>query len=282
MITRVEVVSPLGGVLDLPLEDVTDGYSVQDVQNLDPVKATLTYNSVANQDDEQEQSQKREKRNIILTVGYEPDFFNTTVRDLRSRLYSYLMPKSEVTLRFYSDDGLEPVEIQGRVESFDSPLFNTPEPKATISIMCAKSDFYGLDVQTVSGSLLVMGNAPAAGVGEFIYPGSTETGILFTLPLTQTTPSLMIENVLPNGRVLQMGIVAPLVAGDIVEINTVPLQKYVRYTRAGATRTMLFGMVPGSDWMTVVPGVNKLNVFAQSSTQFTTWTANYLNKYGGL
>ena len=41
MLTTVEVTSANGVVLRLPLQDVTDGYLVEEVEGLEPVNATL-------------------------------------------------------------------------------------------------------------------------------------------------------------------------------------------------------------------------------------------------
>jgi hypothetical protein len=149
MLTRVEVRTRRGTLLNLPLDDVENGLVINEIQGLDPVKATLVSSSFANQDGEQFHSSKREKRNIKLKMGLEPDYVLTTVKALRNRLYDFLMPQSEVTLRFYDDDGSY-ADIVGTVESNDAPVF-TKDPGADISIVCFNPDFFDPNPVTESG-----------------------------------------------------------------------------------------------------------------------------------
>src|SRR6478752_4878357 len=126
MLTKVEVRTAQGILYTFPLYDYSDGYTVKDIDGLDPVKAELVFSTFAGQDESTFQSARRGNRNIILKLGYEPDYALTSVQALRAKLYNGFMPKSVVQLRFYEDTGLT-VNISGRVESFDSPRF-TKEP----------------------------------------------------------------------------------------------------------------------------------------------------------
>ncbi len=116
MITLVEARNPQGDVLAFQIANPTNGYEVRDIDGLDPVEATIVSSSFANQDGEQFQTSRRAKRNIVLKLGYDPDYVTTTVRQLRKALYNFFMPKSDVSFRFYSDD-MPAVDIQGKIES---------------------------------------------------------------------------------------------------------------------------------------------------------------------
>jgi hypothetical protein len=122
VLVRVEVRTSQGTLLVLPLDDVSDGLALEEVEGLDPVKATLNSSSFAGEDGEQYHSARRESRNIKFKIGLEPDYVATSVRDLRKRLYAFFMPKTQVSLRFVMSDGLY-VDILGRIETFDAPLF---------------------------------------------------------------------------------------------------------------------------------------------------------------
>jgi hypothetical protein len=274
MLTKVEVRTDQGALLTLDLFDPEDGFQIQNILGLEPVDATLVYSSMVGQDDEQEQSSKRVKRNIIFEIGYEPDWANETIWSLRNTLYGFFMPKNQVRLRFYSDT-MPTVEIVGRVEKFSSPLFGSADPKATISIICAKSNFVGLDVlsfggNTTSGSTEI----------ERVYSGSIETGFLFTLSPNRAISEFTINNRLPNDAVVSQEFQYPLLDGDVLTINSVALNKYVRLTRAGSTGSALFGVSPYSQWVNLFPGVNNLRVVAAGDP--IPWTIQYANKYGGL
>ena len=273
MLNLVEVRTDRGLLLSLPLFEQSEGFLVKEIEGLDPVDATLVYSSMASQDDEQEQSSKRVKRNIIIKLGYEPDYINDTVKSLRDRLYGFFMPKSQVSLRFYSDD-MPTVEIVGRVEKMSAPLFSR-DPEATISILCAKSNFVGLD------SYLVNGNTTSGTTETLIeYDGSIETGGLFRLLPDRSMSGFTIYNRLPDDSVQSQEFVFPLLSGDILEINSVNLNKSARLTRTGATSSVLYGISPISKWLNLYPGENHIRVSAAGAA--VPWSFAYANKYGGL
>lgn len=274
MLSLVEVRTEQGLLLSLPIYDPSGGLLIQDIEGLDPVDAMLSYSSIAGQDDEEEQSAKRVKRNIILTVGYEPDYVDTSVKSLRDTLYGFFMPKSRVKLRFYFDDDMPTVEIEGRVEKFNSPLF-VKDPEAKISIICRKSNFYALTTETIPGET-TSGSTEL----EHEYEGTIETGGLFRITPNRSMSQFTIYNRLPDDSVLQQDFVFPLINGDILEINSVPLSKYARLTRAGATTSVLYGISPYSKWLNLFPGVNRLRIGATGAA--VPWSFQYVNKYGGL
>src|SRR5687768_15048880 len=101
MLTRVDVTTRQGNLLSLLLEEISSGLVVEEIEGLDPVRAILVSSSYAGQDGEQYQSSKRERRDIKITLGIEPDETVEEVADVRRRIYAYFMPKSEVNLKFF-------------------------------------------------------------------------------------------------------------------------------------------------------------------------------------
>ena len=170
MITLVEATNSQGALLGLPLDDVSNGVVVEEIEGLDPVDATIVSTSFATLDGVQYQSSRRNERNIKLKLGMEPDYAVDTVRTIRKRLYRHFMPKSPVGLRFYDSDGLV-VDIAGRVESAPAPLF-AEDPEMTVSIICFDPDF------VEDQSVIVPGNTVATDT-EFVleYDGTVETGM---------------------------------------------------------------------------------------------------------
>ncbi len=53
MLIKVEARTSSGALLILPLDDVSSGYVVEEIEGLDPVKATLVSSSFAQADGEQ-------------------------------------------------------------------------------------------------------------------------------------------------------------------------------------------------------------------------------------
>jgi hypothetical protein len=273
VITLIEARTLQGTLLSLPLDDISGGYSVQKVTGLDPVKATIVSSAFANADGEQYQSARREKRNIVLTLGFETDYITNSVRSLRKNLYEFFQTKSYVGLRFYDDDGLT-VNIAGRVESFDSDLFSE-EPTVDISILCFDPDFVNVNSATFSGSTV------ASTTNTVIqYDGDIETGLVLTLSVNRTLTEFTIYNTGEDSIVRSLDIAASLVSGDVVVISTITGAKSVKLTRSGVTSSLLYGMTTQSDWVEFAPGENHFRVYATGAA--IPYSVTYSERYGGL
>jgi len=272
-ISKIEARSSVGSLLTFQLGDISNGYALEDVEGLDPVKATLVSSSFANLDGAQYQSSKRDPRNIILTVSFHPDYATQTVRALRTNLYQFFMTKTEVQLQFYMVDGLI-VNIMGRVETCEAPLF-VQEPKATISIMCFDPDFIELDTTTVTGDTV-------ADTTEFLvtYDGSVDTGIVFTLNVDRSLSEFTIYHRPPDNIVRSLDIQASLVADDVLKISTVTGNKYVTLTRASTDSSLLYARSSQSDWIQLRPGDNYLRVYALGAP--VPFSFSYMQRHGGL
>lgn len=275
MITKVEVRTRQGDLLILPLElEDAYGYPILDISGLDPVKATLVSSSFAQRDGEQYHSSRRETRNIKLQLGLDPDPATETVRSLRKKLYTFFMPKTEVTFRFYMEDGLE-ADIVGRVESCETALFSA-EPAVDISVICFDPDFFELTPEIISGST-TSGEIPMT----IQYDGTVETGIELTLNVDRDLAEFTVYHVPPNDSIRSMDFDnVPLVAGDVLTISTVVGAKGATLTRAGVTTSVLYGISPQSNWIELMPGSNTLRVYAVGLD--IPLTIEYTNKYGGM
>lgn len=272
MLQNIQVVSPQGILLNLPLEDLENGLLLEEVGGLDPVKATITSTSFAQQDGSQYQSSRREERNITLKILLEPEWGQETVRDLRRRLYDVLMPKSAVTLKFtFSDE--DPLWISGRVESFETSLFS-PDPAVDISIICFDPDFYDPTPEKTSGVSTALNTATT-----YNYDGTVETGFLFTLRPNRAMTAFSIYNTTGEGT-RQLDFNGALQNGDVLQISTVPGSKFVRLTREGVVSSFLYGVTPQSDWLDMQPGENLIRVYALGNS--VPFDLEYIRKFGGL
>lgn len=273
MLTKVEVVTAQGTVLSLPLQDASLGYVVKDIAGLDPVKATITQSKFAQVDGTKKQASSRDGRNIVIKLGYAPDYVTNDIRQLRNYLYQYVMPKSTVLLKFYMDDVLF-AQISGDVESCEAPLFSK-EPEVNISIINFQPDFLA------PASVGVSGNTVADATEQVInYPGSTPTGIVFTLNLNRSLSEFMIYNRLPSGDIQSLEYVGPLINADKLEITTVTGSKGAVLTRAGLANSVLYSVSPVSAWVNLFPGVNNFRVLASGAA--IPFTVDYIARYGGL
>lgn len=278
MLVRVEVRTPQGTLLNLPLEDVSDGLFIEEIEGLDPVKATLVSSSFANVDGEQNHSSRREARDVKLKVGLETNYATNTVRSLRSLLYAYFMPKSTVFLRFVHDDDFA-VDIVGTVETFETPIF-TKEPQADISVRCFNPDFV-VPSPTVLELVTVDGTEENEGWLDIDYDGTVETGIVLELSVNRVENLITVYNQSPSSGLRQLDFSAPLVVGDTLRLSTVSGAKGATLTRAGTITSVLYGVDPQSAWLTLEQGINRFRVYATGTTAIP-YTLEYLTRYGGL
>jgi hypothetical protein len=253
--------------------DISEGFIIQDIEGLDPVKATLVSSSFANMDGEQYQSSRREKRNLLFTLGLEPDHVTQTVKSLRNRLYGHFMPKSNVNFRFFSDD-FPTVDISGRVESFEAPLF-AKDPEARLSLVCFNPDFYD------SNPVLINGSTTAGSTEtEINYVGTVESGIVFRIAINRTIIGFTIFNRPADNSIRSLEFLAPLLAGDIIEISTAVGSKGATLIRSGIGTSILYGVSPYSSWIEMLPGLNNIRVVVSGAA--IPYTLEYTTKYGGL
>lgn len=273
MITKVDVRAAQGGFLSLPIADSSSGYVVQNIEGLDPVKATLVSSSFAQQDGSQYQSSRRESRNIKITLGLDPDWTIDTVRALRTRLYSVFMPKSAVELTFLMADNLE-VKISGRVESFESLMF-TQDPVVDVSIMCFDPDF-------IEPDFIIQNGTSTAGPSSmsFNYVGTVETGIIFKIKPNRDVNEFTIYHQESDGNLKSFDFQASLDDGDVVTISTIPGNKYATLTRGGSDASILYGVSPQANWIELTPGTNSIRVYSEGEP--VPYTIQYSNRYGGL
>jgi hypothetical protein len=269
----VEVRNAAGTVLTLPLQDISGGYTLKNIEGLDPVKATIVTSTFANRDGVEYETARRDARNLILGVGFAPDWVSQTPKTLRDNLYKWFMTKQMGEFRFYEDSGLV-VSIVGRVESNDSPRF-TSDPDSTISVICFQPDFVGMTNELISG------NSTAGSTESTVnYIGTSETGFLFTLNVNRTISGFSLYQRGVDNVQYELDFSANLIAGDVVKISTVAGNKYATLTRGGVTSSILYAVSPSSPWLILSPGENKLRL--QISGAAIPYTIEYTDKYGGL
>ena len=184
MITNIECTTPLGESVTLSLDPTQSPYVVKNIDGLGPVGAIVTTTQYVTKNGSIFQNARTGERNIVITLGMNPDYTVTTdpYGELRRALYPVLYPQSEVTLVIESTE-LETVQIKGWVESFEPTIF-TKDPDIRISIICP-DPFFESQVNTVATGL---------GMNSFTVnnPGNVETG--FTLLIDRfTTPSIPLE-----------------------------------------------------------------------------------------
>lgn len=276
-IDKVEVKNSQGNLLTLSLEDISNGYIVEDIDGLGPVKASIASSKFATMPGEQYQATSRDSRNITLKLGYAPNVsIGETVGDLRDRLYQYFMTGEEVFLTFYMLNG-RTVVIEGRVETCEPVIF-TREPEMAISLLCLQPDF----VSTVQTHLYTQFTTRDTVPVSFTYPGTIPVGLdnlRFTAASAMT--GFTIYHTTPAGALRTMLISAPLLTGDVVNIYTIQGQKKITLTRGATTTSLQWAVAPTSTWVELKPGVNQLYL-STDATVASPVLVDYHVRYGGL
>lgn len=277
MLTQVQVVNSAGIVLPLVLGNADNGFIVENITGLSPVKATMVSTTFADAPGAQYQTSRRETRNIVYTIGFRPGSIGS-VSALRQKLYSYFMPQSEIVQMFYTDHLSETVKITGIVESFDMPQFSST-PEATISVICYDPDFLALS--PVSSTFTVGGTGTTVN-----YNGTVNTGLEMKLNLATTTGvanTVTLTNTRSDG-VQKLNFVhyasLPTGAGSYLLIDTNRFKKAVTMQSGSVVSSALAYVQPFSDWVQLKPGANKLAITFALSGTVATYT--YTNRYGGI
>ena len=282
MIKRIEISSIYSNAPDLPLSSLfvpnDDPVQIRNVEGLGPVKADISATPFATGRGELYQGSSTGKRNIVLTLGLNPNWVNQTMASLRQLLYRYFMVESWATLRFFTDD--HPVtHITGVVESFEPNIFSQ-DPEMQISILCPKPDF--IDVDTT----LVRGLVDSGTEVSINYDGTSPTG--FELRIL-TTPGVSVV----KGDFTVLNVAAGdfkefhLISADVtdsmfIELNTVRSTRHVYNVLLPNKEevNILAKMGKTGDWPELLPGGNLFSV--GSSVAGLRWILAYFNRYGGL
>lgn len=273
MLSEFDIRTPQGGLLTLVLEEINDGITVENIDGLDPVEATIITSNLAGLNGTQYHSSSRGDREIKFTLGMEEDGIST-VEQMRKRLYKYLMPGRAVALTFRTLEGLA-VDISGHVKSFPSPLFSA-QPVADITVLCNDSDFVDMTPVVVPGATV-----SSSTTFDIDYEGDVEAGITFDLNVNRSISEFTIYSQTADGTLQQMDFAAPLVDGQLLRITTTPGEESAMVsTGGGSPVSILYGVAPEASWIELQPGINTFRVFATGAA--IPFNITYLTRYGGL
>lgn len=282
LLKKLNVTNSQGSVLDLPLEDVSGGFVVKEIDGLGPVKATLVSSSFANQDGEQYHSSRRESRNIRIKLGLDPDYAAYSVYDLRTQLYKFFMPKTKAKLEFnlfnkFAESILTQdldLEIYARIESLEPDIFSR-EPAVDLSLLCYDPDFVdpipvifdGFTVDDLTETVLE-------------YEGNIETGAVFKIMPDRDMVDFTIYHRPPDDTLRTVYFTQPLLTGDELTIGSVIGEKHVTLKRAGVESAALYSISPQSSWIELFEGDNRFRVYSEGAP--VPYSIEYTRKYGGL
>lgn len=282
MITKVEVYGvhrapalSLGGFM--PSDDPV---VIRNLDGIGPVKAEITTTPSGTSRGETFQSSSATKRNIVLTLGLNPNWSTQTMSNLRQMLYSYFMTEQWCKLRFYSDE-LPATDIEGYVESFEPNIFSE-DPEIQISIINPKPDFIEIDA-TIFKGVVDIGGDDATWL-EVAYEGNVSSGLEIRVDRSVDRPTYSgpLTISVENFKGVQAIVVNPVTIDTVKSFKMSSVQNQKRVQNeviADGTITNLIKLMSGV-WPELQPGDNLINVKADQPGQ--TLTLAYFNRFGGL
>ena len=272
---------PLYGAHEAPI-------SIRNITGLEPAPATINSRPRGSLDGEYFLNTHLNKRNIVFTLGANPNLGPQSVDDIRNNFYAYVTPTKLVGLRFTSDNR-PPREIRGWVESIQNDRFSS-DPQLIVSVICPDPAFVSLAETTVTGIL-------NGAWKEFVMQGNLVTGFTLFMPLANTsdigpdhriyieTGTSIVEfsqKLYELDRVLMPG-------GSNLEMNSIRGQKFIQYsfgTHFGAginEHSLLDNMTPESLWPYLVPGYNRVRVRTPDTTSYhDDWELKYFEAFGSV
>lgn len=266
-------------VPELPMSErgaQTDLIQIRNIEGLDPVTADVNTSPYGSVDGESFVGAHVPKRNIVITIGLNPDWKNWSMAALRRLLYLYFMPKQPVRLVFTSDDDFPDVEITGYTESVTPNIFSK-DPEFQVSVICPDPYF------TSVNPIVVNGNVGGA-YKTISYKGTIETG--YNVKVTDIVPPeatyISIHTGDPVMSYLRVwALVNPM---NYYVMNSLPGDKYVRNVNltTGAITNLLNKVVTGSTWPTLKPGDNEIQILSEVPALAYAYELTYFEKFGGL
>jgi hypothetical protein len=283
VLTELKAYSSWPSAPELLLSDTgrseTDLIQVRNIAGLEPVKASVNTSPYGSIDGSAYVGSNVSDRNIVLTLGLNPDWHSWTYEHLRRLLYSYFMPKRPTRLVFYSDD-MVPVEIIGIVESADINPFST-DPEFIVSIICPEPHFIALDPIVVTGQSI----RPGGTITEIDYNGSIDAGIYVKVTQASGANPTFINVQIGDPDINYFNVDAAVSSSKYFEMNSIPGLKYVQNVdlTTGVITNLLskLHIAEGSSWPTILqPGTNEFSVITDAGVQ--DWELTYFERFGGL
>ena len=283
MITKIEVFSAQPGAPELGLGGSLasdDPIHIRNAVGLGPVKAEIATTPFATSDGVLFQGSSIGARNIVLTLGFAPDWEEKTISSLRQQLYAYLLPKAWTKLRFHSDE-LPVVDIEGYVESLEPNIFSQ-DPEMQCSVICPNPDFIDPDAILITG---VVDDGTVENVIDYIgtVPSGIELRVQNTVANVAYTGPLVVT-------ISQDGGESEFFEIDPVTINTdgyFKLSTISNMKRAqnvdpvdDSITNLLTHVTALSSWPRLRPGENIFTVVADENDQ--AWALAYFNRFGAL
>lgn len=257
----------------LSVMEQSGSYFIKDVEGMGPVQAEISESRFGLLDGTRQHYARRNSRNLVLKIGYRPNYSTNSVQSLRRDLYKIVYTKAVVDLSFEYLDG-SMFRTQGTVESVEPDIFSS-DPGLSVSIVCPDPDFVNPTPVVVSAN-----STSGASTYPVEYSGDSPTGVDFALNVNRSIAGFTFTIITSDGSQYDMPVTWALLAGDVVDIVTRPGSKRVYLTRAGSRSSILQALSTTAGWPQLTPGTNRRGVTIAGAG--IPYTISYTNRYGGL
>ena len=258
--------------LELPLFN-PGRFPVVFVDGLNPVKAELSSSPYANLPGEYYLNSRVGKRNIVLTLGLSPSYFEgEDAETLRKNLRQWFNPQTPIRIEVVTTD--KTLQIEGVVETFESPLF-VQETQVQVSIICHDPYFRAMLSKSIvhggeNGSAFEVVNDGDVSVGFelFVNPGGTVGDGDFRLS-NETAGGVLSVNYDWNS------------SGTTVYMNSTPREKQLI---AGGGTQLIGNLHRGFVWPVLAPGPNILRALFVNGVM-SNWLSidgDFVERFSGI
>lgn len=277
MLTALKAYSPLRNAPLLPLGSggaESDLLQIRKIEGLNPVEGKVNTAPYGSVDGESYSGSTVSSRNIVLTIGSNPDWIDHTFESLRQILYAYFMPKMNVRLVFHSTY-LPPVEISGYVETCEPNIFSK-DPEMVVSIICPYPYFTALEPTVLNGQ-----NNETV---DIEYAGTIETGIVLTVSHSSgnNAPNIDLQVGNPETNFFFVQLTNLVSPQKYFTMSSIPGEKRVQQVdmATGLIANILYRLEEPYTWPVLQPGSNHFQVVTTQGVQ--DWELSYFEKFGGL
>lgn len=285
MLTKLNVYSSQSSSPELPLSSSgigSDPLQIRNITGLGPVNADINTTANGVFKGENFNGSFVGKRNIVLTIGLNPDWEDQSMNSLRTLLYAYFMTGLLVTLDFESTN-YPVVRTKGYVESFEPNMFSK-DPEVQVSILCPEPDFVAVEPTVITGEV-----TDGSETIDVEYIGTSATGILIRVLANDDVPEF--EGVLwihlPTVPEPATFVIDPITidSAHFLRMASIPGEKRVELVTVstGVGVSKLSAVQTGSKWPMLYPGINPFAVLAYDSELLgQSWDLTYYARFGGL
>lgn len=247
----------------------TRDYYIKSIEGLGPVDAVLAMSNFADYDGAVHHGGRLAQRNIVLTLGYSPNYSNgKDIGVLRRQAYSWFRPKALTRIIFTDSAIAERVDVRAYVEKI-TPVMFSKDPEVQVSLICEDPYFAEILLKTINGvantsiDLSTYGDAP--------------TGFNLEITPLVNFSVFVIRNFVND----PLGFTYPFAAGDSIKLGFHPGNKYAVVTRGGVTSPLFDRISSGSMQMMIDNRVSDFRITTNGGAQLN-YTLTMFPKWLGL